>query len=380
MITQLKKRARVDALKNDVRAGGIAWGRYLYLAMLISLFLFLLNFFVGSYLFLKADGLVIKDTYTVSPLYTARIKKVFVKPGDTVKKGQPLLELESSTLMLQLATIATEVAKLTSQTAQLKAKTNLAEVLLPTAKEHAQQTNRTLKNLSAKNKEYIVTSSRVEEAFSNKIKANSKLSQLEAEASVYRTELRLIESAELVAKRALNNLKRIYNDGKVNAPIDGIVGTKLVNEGAVVLVGKPLLQVFAGKAYVLAFLPKNYLFGLAKAQEVTIKSGSLKATGVIEKMLPVAASLPKEFQNAIKPTGRQQLIRINLPDNHPFVISQNVMVRGSWSYKTIKATLLLQAEHNLTSLQETKAKVARFIAQHKSKIHALAHFRPALYF
>ncbi len=333
MITQLRKHARVDALKNDVRSGGVAWGRYIYLALLSSLFLFILNFFAGSYIFLRADGLVIKDSYTVSPLYTARIKKVFVKRGDTVKRNQPLLELESATLMLQLAQISTEVANLANKTAQIKARTTVARALLPTARKHAGETAKTLYKLTSANRKDLVTSRRFEQAMSDKINAKAKLSELEAESSVFSDEaLEHIEAAQKDAQKALDDLKRLYNNGKVNAPVNGTVGTQLVTEGDVLLVGKPLLQVFAGDAYILAFLPKRYLFTLSPGQTVTVQSGSIKAIGTIEKLLPVAASLPKEFQNSIKPTGRQQLVRILLPKGHPFVISQNIIIKGHWPF------------------------------------------------
>ncbi len=336
MITQLKKRERVDALKNDVRAGGIAWGRYIYLGLLTGLFLFILNFFVGHLIFLRADGLVIKDSYTVSPLYTARIKAVNIKRGDIVTKDKVLIELESATLMQQLAQISTNVADLTSKTAQIKARTKVAKILLPTAREHANETTRILTKFKAGNNKDYITSTRFEEAMSNKLRANTNLSKLEAESSVFTEELGLIEDAQRDAKQALKNLKKLYNKGQVTSPVSGIIGSKLVSVGDVILPGTPMLRVYTGPAYILAFLPKSYFFSLKETQQVVIQSGALKAFGTIEAMLPLAASLPKEFQNSIKPTGRQRLMRIKIETkDHPFVIAQNIIIRAPWTNESI---------------------------------------------
>jgi len=50
--------------------------------------------------------------------------------------------------------------------------------------------------------------------------------------------------------------------------------------------------------------------------------------GEVEEILAVADALPAEFQNMFRPRDRSRLVRISLPDDQPFAVTQKVTVRG----------------------------------------------------
>ena len=84
--------------------------------------------------------------------------------------------------------------------------------------------------------------------------------------------------------------------------------------------GDELLQINGGKSYLFAYLPQQYLFPITAGMKVEVSGGNNRTTGTFEKVLPIADALPAEFQNMLRPRDRSRLIRIALPENHPFAM------------------------------------------------------------
>jgi hypothetical protein len=61
---------------------------------------------------------------------------------------------------------------------------------------------------------------------------------------------------------------------------------------------------------------------------VELVAGRNRAEGSVETLLSVADALPPEFQSMFRPRDRGRLVRIRLPDGHPFATSQKLQVRG----------------------------------------------------
>ena len=83
MIKAIRKRARPDNLKNQVRAGGQSFARRLYLYCVVGLFVILGWTFTGHWFFLDAEGIVTKERTIIAPDYAARVLAIHVKSGDT---------------------------------------------------------------------------------------------------------------------------------------------------------------------------------------------------------------------------------------------------------------------------------------------------------
>ncbi|HSB58368.1 MAG TPA: hypothetical protein VLD66_02080 [Methyloceanibacter sp.] len=102
--------------------------------------------------------------------------------------------------------------------------------------------------------------------------------------------------------------------------------------GKVALVGEVLsagndkvASIYAGTSFVLAYM-ETYLFDVEEGQEIAIKAHGETIPGHIEKVLPVAESLPPEFQLPTKARGRGQLVRVAFSDEHELPVEQKVQV------------------------------------------------------
>jgi hypothetical protein len=75
-------------------------------------------------------------------------------------------------------------------------------------------------------------------------------------------------------------------------------------------------------------MPDMYLFEVKSGDKVSIGGGSHRVAGEVESILTVADALPAEFQNMFRPRDRSRLIRVKLPDDRGFAVSQKIRVGG----------------------------------------------------
>ena len=130
------------------------------------------------------------------------------------------------------------------------------------------------------------------------------------------------------AAEALKKLEEFYGDGVVLAPRSGIVGSHVPTQGEVAKIGDELLQINGTDTYVLAFLPDSYLFPVRAGDRVTVRSGNSGAIGTVSEILDVADALPPEFQNMFRPRDRSRLVRVAVPQDNEFAVTQKVVVGG----------------------------------------------------
>jgi multidrug resistance efflux pump len=335
----IRKRPRFDNLVNQQRATTVAWGRRIYVALIAILALTLLNHFAGDAVVLRADGILLTDRYVVAATYSARVAAVHVKEGDTVQQGTVLVELESSEMLKDLADLVLRTANLTTRLTQLRIRTETVASLIPLAERHARETNDAVARADNLSKRNLISSQSLNQTLTAEYDTAARLAELRGQASSLDEELTLTERSHAKAGAALTQLEMLYDRGQLRAAAAGVVGPRVPVVGQVVKFGEELLQIYGGRPYVLAYLPDKYWFAVSRGDrvEVTGGTGSASETGTVDSILGVADALPAEFQNMFRPRDRSRLIRIDLPKDHGFAISQKVRVGGclpGWCWKS----------------------------------------------
>ena len=117
---RLRKHPRVDTLGTQQRAGSVRWGRLIYLSLVTAFAGSIAYYVAGNTVVLSADGIVLKDRYAVDASYPAKVIEVFVKEGDRVETGTPLLRLESFDMVKELADMAYRDGELAIREGQLR--------------------------------------------------------------------------------------------------------------------------------------------------------------------------------------------------------------------------------------------------------------------
>jgi multidrug resistance efflux pump len=144
----------------------------------------------------------------------------------------------------------------------------------------------------------------------NEFRSREDLARLTAEQSALTVQIDDLGQAVEQAKEAVRTLRSLFDGGLVRAPIDGIVGRRMADNGTVLQPGQPLIELYKDARLVVAYLPTGGLFRVFPGERVVMSTGLQSFSGTITRIEPVAAVPPGEFRGAFAPTDRRQLFRI----------------------------------------------------------------------
>lgn len=326
----LKKRPRADTLVSEKRRNTNLTGRMIYLALLALFAVSVLNYLFGDFVFLRADGLVLRDRNTIAAGYVARVEEVSIAEAQKVKKGDVLLRLQSAELLERLADLSTQRAQLAASHVEYTTRIAIVSRLLPLARKRETQAAKTVTEFEKLAKTGLSTFSGYDAALNASYKAQEDHVRLSTEDQTLKKELIVLESARNEADAALENLKRHYGDGIVRASVDGEIGASVPSVGSVFRAGDDILTIYSGEVYVLAYLPRRYLFPVYEGMDVVVSDGRQQVKGILSEMLPVTDALPKEFQNTFKPRDRSQLAKIKFSSPSTFLLHDKVSISGGF--------------------------------------------------
>lgn len=329
MIRSLRKRPRPDQLKRQHRKSTNSLGRLTYLGLVAFLVIGIINFLFGDFFLLRADGLVVRDRTVIAATYLARVEAVSIDAGQQVNANEQLLQLQSTEMLERLADLSTSMANLTARSVEYKIRSKTISDLLPLAAQRERETERVLGVFNDMLDRKLLTSARYDQALSAKFEAREAFIKLSVEGQAFNDELLALEAARDDASKAFAQLRMHYRDGQVAAPITGSVGAETPSVGRVYRPGETMLSLYSGKPYVLAYLPRRYLFPVEAGQNVSISDGRTTVDGTISQILPLTETAPEEFQNAFRPTDRNQLARISFQSIPPFPLHEKVNVTNT---------------------------------------------------
>ncbi len=325
---RLRKHLRIDVLDAQQRSSTGRLGRLTYLTLVVLFLGSLAYYLVGGMVVLSIDGTVLKDRYSVGASYPGKVVDVYVKEGDRVEAGTPLLRLESFEMVQELANFALRDSELSIREGQLSGKLTAFEAVSPLAMRTARESMVTASQFDTVMGKGIVSSLSKDDALRNSLQAAERVAQIQSEKLSTENELKLLRQSRAIFREAIDKLNGIYDDGYLRAGVPGIVGAKVPIPGQIMKFGDELMQINGGRSYILAYLPDDYLFDISEGMPVNVKGGALSAKGRIDAILTVADALPAEFQNMFRPRDRSRLARITLDDGNPFAVSQKVTISG----------------------------------------------------
>jgi len=326
MISALRERPRLDSLRSDRRGTSRKIGQIVYLGLLAGLLLFVADALVGPMLYFRADGLVVQPRYVVASPFSARVSALYVTPGQKVHAGDLLLELQSHSVLRDIASLTARQATLVARKAELSTNIEAANLLLPLARARAEETRKRLDDIRFLIKKRLVSNAKRSSVEKEHLAANQDLMRLKSRLKSNIEEKRLISNTLAQASRALEKLKSNFHDGQMRTPYDGFVGPDIPDEGEIVKPGNVLINVFTGAPSILAYIPTGRLYELKPGDKVNISSGFRTGAGHITELLPVAGALPAEFQKTFQPRDRNQIARIAIDSSSRFPLFAKVSV------------------------------------------------------
>jgi multidrug resistance efflux pump len=331
MIKSLRKRVRPDNLKNQVRAGGQTFARKLYFYCVVASFGLIAWTFTGHWFFMDAEGMVTKERTIIAPDYAARVLAIHVKPGDVVKPGTHIATLQSREILDTLTELTTRRSTVLSREAQISGRVETIRKVLPSAVDRRKRAAESQAHMSSLIARGLTTSVRVQEAQREFYDAQREESSMANELAALDIELKNITSSRVEVDGLIKQVQESYNGGKVVSAIDGTVGAKVPSLGHIVKSGEPLVELYRGDMFVLAYMPVGRLYSLKANDAVRVSDGQNNYPGRIERIETVTDALPPEFLATFRTADRQQLFRVVFEGPTPFAIQSKIRVSGNWS-------------------------------------------------
>jgi multidrug resistance efflux pump len=316
-IRRLRRREQPEALPNEVRPRRQAAIRCIYLASIGLLALWLADMFFGGFFYLRSEGQVLAEPEVVAVEFPVTVQAVTVREGDRVTAGEIVAVVTSQNVTESLASLSVALADQAIRLAELQirnATVNAVIALARTRQSVAIDTRRKYESLLTTG---FLPLDKRSVAVDNEFRSKEDLARLTAEQSVLTRQMADLTQSVAQANDAVVRLRSLFGGGVVRAPIDGIVGRRMVDNGAVLLPGQPLLVLYQDARFIAAYLPTGGLFSVVPGDRVVASTGLQSFTGAVTRIEPVAAVPPGEFRGAFAPTDRRQLFRIAFDPGQP---------------------------------------------------------------
>ena len=326
----LKRRTLPQGLPSEQRSRRLTVIRWMYLTGVLALAIWLGNFFFGDRLFLRSEGLVLGEPAVVAAEFTVTLRDVLVREGETIEAGKIVAVVSSQSVAETIARLSADVAVRFIRQSELRIRVEVVDAMIPLAETRQKFAVYARKELETLLERHFLGINQHTTALENEFRGVQDLQSLKSEKRTIESELGKLESALGEAQTAMADLRRIYDNGRLAAPIAGVVVRLAANKGSVVRAGEPIIELNGNQRYVLAYVPTGSLYSVNVGDEVRIKSGLQTTRGTITRVEPFAAALPREFQRAFTPVERQQVIRIEFAAGEsPPPLFTKVLVRSA---------------------------------------------------
>lgn len=334
---RLRRRPRYDALQNETRKRGRSWGRWIYLGLVGVFVVWLFDIFLGDLVYFRADGLVMRDRVVLATQYTASVRQLPVEEGGRVRKGELIADLVSQSVEESLAKLASDVADLLTRSTQLTTRKQVIDAIAPMAKRRLAEAQEARRRSESDGSRGLYTVDRRHTLLENVIKGATSMAEIDAERRAMEVDLPKLKAAVDAAVQAMARLKAIYGDGQVRSSVEGVVGHLHVSRGSVVKPGDPLMEIFHGKPYVLAYVPEGALYRLEVGDRVEVEIGFESYSGTIGQIYPVTSQLPREFADTFRKAPRAQVIRIEFAGStYPTLFARTRVSAAGWPPQWMK--------------------------------------------
>ena len=243
---RLTRRPRIDTLQNEMRRRRNSWDRWIYFGLVGAFLIWIGDLFVGDLFYLSAEGLVLSDRVVLATQFPAQIDELRVVEDGKVKAGEVVARLRSKEAEETLAKLSADIATAAARATQFGIRRKVIEAVRSTAQRAVETANLTRAEAEQLISKNLISNKRIWEMIDDELKSRLMLSQMEAEDRGIEQDQPQLQASIEEASLAREQLKRNYNDGRIESPVDGIVGHLPVSKGSVARLGEPLMEIFTG--------------------------------------------------------------------------------------------------------------------------------------
>jgi multidrug resistance efflux pump len=294
--------------------------------------------FFGNLVYFRAEGLVLRERVVLATQYSAAVSELQVREGWLVSKGEPLARLRSQNVEESLAKLHSQMAAAVTRATELYVREKVNEAVYPLAERRVSITRDARIHSEELLDRQLLAVNRHAELLNNELVSALSEAQLRAEHEAFAKELSHVKVAIESSRNAIDRLNDLYRDGVVNSPVDGIIGYLQASEGSIVKEAEPLIEIFTGRSFVLAYVPEGGLYDVQTGDLVQVRVGLSTYRGHVARTFELAGQLPKEFQQSFQPINRARLIRVEFEEGQkePPLFAKTKLAAAGWPPDWIK--------------------------------------------
>jgi membrane fusion protein (multidrug efflux system) len=214
------------------------------------------------------DAVVASDIISVSPKIMGRISKLYVEEGDTVKRGQLLVELDSIDLLAQKQQVVALKSQTEANKAQTQAKLEYDEKSIKILQIGLDKSKDDFDRAKAQFKGGVITKEQYDHLLKAQETAQAQLEAAQAQILVSKTMIKSAETAVVGAQAQIGVITTQLNNTRLYAPVEGIVAKRWLLPGDIAQPGQSIYTINNdSKFWILVFLEETKMETLHNGQK-----------------------------------------------------------------------------------------------------------------
>jgi multidrug resistance efflux pump len=315
-----------DPVESRRRAAG-RLVRFAYAIIVFGVLGFFVIYFGAPFVFLSGPGTVSSPRYVVSLPYTVQVNQMKLVPGATVKAGEEIAQVLSPEQDSIVATYMRALADIAGRTAELRIKARVAQDVLEASRSYQLVTQEAVERLGVMTAATVTFRMEVLREY-----ASARKAVVSAEAEVSESTVQLASLDEFIKqlRGRLDEVESHFSQGKVFAPIAGIISTGLAYVGQSLTAGTPIAEILdPTDIFVDWYIPNERLIDPTVGHGVFVLFGNRRIPATIAQILPVSgvyAGTQQQLVARTRPATQMARIRFD-PGASPPPLNSTVDVR-----------------------------------------------------
>jgi HlyD family secretion protein len=289
--------------------------RYIAAGLALLTLFGLLLFYNLRYAY-EGSGIVTGNDRKIYPLQSAVVSGLYVREGERVKAGDPLLQLDSSAIRYQLSLLESQKREAMKRY-ELAKKRQTEERVVPNSglirllEKRVALAYGELQNAKKQYAGRLITKSVLEGARRRWLDAGAKLERARVDSRLLRKKLaenpgdtQAPDTEESDVR--IDYLKNLLKQYRITAPVEGIVYEIYATEGQQAQPSTPVMALWVRqKPTIVVNIPNSYLSDISAGEQVDIvdKKSRKSYSGIVKKIGSVNENLDAErFSVTIEPS------------------------------------------------------------------------------
>ncbi len=323
--------------------------RFIYGSSVVILLIFLAWHFFRYIFFIEGEGVVKAATYTISKSYTVRLIESRIVAGNQVIAGSVLGRLGSHEISRYIAESTKTIMAQDVIISDLETRRRIAHDTINAQKNRSVVAVDALKRLEA-HPQYQPSTLFRSSIFKERAESLKDYTTAQSEFTETAEQIEIVRKTKRILEIELARVINEFNDGFLQAPISGVIGSQVAEEGQTLNPGENIAVIYdRNNMYIDWAMPVLYFRKPEVGDSVSISSGLNVVSGKITNIFSVSdkSNTLSTLQNRLFYGGEPtQIVRVKaMGQNNKLDILSRVIVRMHY-FKISEVVMNIFADWN----------------------------------